>query len=751
MHSRWSDAEAARFVERYGPRWGEALALRTYTSRLLGAEAGLVLHGGGNTSLKGTVRDLFGDEIPALFVKASGGDLASIAPERHVAVRLEPLRRWPELPGDLDDEAAEREMRALLFDPGAAKPSIEAPVHAAIAARYVEHTHADAVLALTNRPGGEDAVRGALGDGVVVLPYITPGYPLAKAVAAALAENPGAQAMVWMHHGLITWGETARESYELMIELVSRAEAALTAEARARRGQLAAGVASRWLAAEESAAQEPAGDAPAGRAAGAPADEAAPRPAGDAAEPAVPDAAEVDRRLAAVAPVLRGLLASPSGDPDRPWRRVVLRALTDPAVLAFLAAPGARELAVSPPLTGDHLIRTRPLPLWVDGLPFDDPAGLRERLAAAVEEWAEGYRAYVDRHRHLLPPGAEPFDPLPRVVLIPGLGALCVGTTCREAEVARGITAQTLAVKSHCAAAGVAYQGLADEHLFAMEYRPLQLAKLRTTAEAPLAGTVALVTGAAGAIGAGVAEVLAEAGAAIALTDLPGEALDDLERDLRGRFPGRILAAPLDVTDPDSVAAGFAAVARAWSGVDLVVVNAGLAHVSTLEEMDPEAFRRLERVNVEGTLLVLREAARLLRRQGTGGDVVLVSTKNVFAPGASFGAYSATKAAAHQLARIASLELAPLDVRVNMVAPDAVFGHGDRRSGLWAAVGPDRMRARGLDEEGLEAYYRDRNLLKARVTARHVGRAVLFFAARQTPTTGATLPVDGGLPDATPR
>jgi NAD(P)-dependent dehydrogenase (short-subunit alcohol dehydrogenase family) len=429
----------------------------------------------------------------------------------------------------------------------------------------------------------------------------------------------------------------------------------------------------------------------------------------------------------------------------------VLRALTDPAVLAFLAAPGARELAVSPPLTGDHLIRTRPLPLWVDGLPFDDPAGLRERLAAAVEEWAAGYRAYIERHRRLLPPGAEPFAPRPRVVLIPGLGALCAGTTCREAEIARDITAQTLAVKSHCLAAGVAYQGLSDEHLFAMEYRPLQLAKLRRGEAAPLAGAVALVTGAAGAIGAGVSEVLAEAGAAVALTDLPGAALDDLDRELRARFPGRILAAPLDVADPDSVAAGFAAVARAWGGVDLVVVNAGLAHVATLEEMEPEAFRRLERVNVEGTLFVLREAARLLRRQGTGGDVVLVSTKNVFAPGASFGAYSATKAAAHQLARIASLELAPLDVRVNMVAPDAVFGHGDRRSGLWAAVGPDRMRARGLDEAGLEAYYRDRNLLKARVTARHVGRAVLFFATRETPTTGATLPVDGGLPDATPR
>jgi len=749
MRSRWSDAEAALSVERWGPRWGEALALRTYTSRLLGGEAELVLHGGGNTSLKGTVRDLFDDEVPALFVKASGGDLASIEPEGHVAVRLEPLRRWPELPGDLDDVAAEREIRALLFDPGAATPSIEAPVHALVPGRYADHTHADAVLALTNRKDGEAAVRGALGEEVIVLPYVSPGLPLAKAVAAALAAHPGARAMVWLHHGLITWGETARESYEATVELVSRAEAALAAEARAGRGALGGtGVASRWLVADASAAHEPAGEAPSGRASSASVDTAAPWVTDHAA---VPDAAEVDRRLAAVAPVLRGLLAAPSGDPDRPWRRVVLSALTDRAVLAFLAAPGARELAVSPPLTGDHLIRTRPLPLWAEGLPFDDPAGLRQRLAAAVEESAAGYRAYVERHRHTLPPGVQPFDPRPRVVLVPGLGALCAGTTCREAEIARDITAQTLAVKSHLAAAGVRYQGLSEEHLFAMEYRPLQLAKLRRGEAAPLAGAVALVTGAAGAIGAGVSEVLAEAGAAVALTDLPGAALDDLDRELRGRFPGRILAAPLDVTDPDSVAAGFAAVARAWGGVDLVVVNAGLAHVATLEEMEPEAFRRLERVNVEGTLLVLRETARLLRRQGTGGDVVLVSTKNVFAPGASFGAYSATKAAAHQLARIASLELAPLDVRVNMVAPDAVFGHGDRRSGLWAAVGPDRMRARGLDEAGLEAYYRDRNLLKARVTARHVGQAVLFFATRQTPTTGATLPVDGGLPDATPR
>ena len=165
----------------------------------------------------------------------------------------------------------------------------------------------------------------------------------------------------------------------------------------------------------------------------------------------------------------------------------------------------------------------------------------------------------------------------------------------------------------------------------------------------------------------------------------------------------------------------------------------------------PTVFRKVEEVNIEGTLNILSEAARFFKKQGTGGDIVIISTKNVFAPGAQFGAYSATKAAAHQLARIASLELAEIGVRVNMVSPDAVFSFGKHKSGLWAKVGPGRMRARGLDEKGLEKYYQDRNLLKTKVTATHVAKAVLYFATRQTPTTGATIPVDGGLPDSTPR
>lgn len=267
----------------------------------------------------------------------------------------------------------------------------------------------------------------------------------------------------------------------------------------------------------------------------------------------------------------------------------------------------------------------------------------------------------------------------------------------------------------------------------------------------PLRNKVALVTGAAGAIGYGICCGLLEKGCHLAATDLPGKKLDSFTADLKQTASDRVIGIPIDVTDEESVAGRLESVSLAWGGIDIVVVNAGIPLVSFLKDIDLDDFKRLEKVNIEGTFLTLREIARHFILQGTGGDVIIVSTKNVPSPGAGFGAYSATKAASHQLGRIASLELAQYGVRVNMVAPDAVFSEGKYKSGLWAEVGPDRMRARGLDEKGLQEYYQNRNLLKAKITGRHVSNAVLFFATRQTPTTGATIPVDGGLPDATPR
>jgi NAD(P)-dependent dehydrogenase (short-subunit alcohol dehydrogenase family) len=284
-----------------------------------------------------------------------------------------------------------------------------------------------------------------------------------------------------------------------------------------------------------------------------------------------------------------------------------------------------------------------------------------------------------------------------------------------------------------------------------MEYWSLEQAKLGQAEPLPLAGQVALVTGAAGAIGFGVSRKLIEAGAHVVVADLDGERVEQAVAELA---PGRAATAAgvvMDVTDPASVTDGVAAACRRFGGIDLCVLNAGVAHVASLEETGPEDFRRVVDTNLTGYFLVLREVAGVLRRQGTGGNVVVNSSKNVFGPGADFGAYSASKAGAHQLGKVAALELAAAGVRVNMINADAVFGDSARPSGLWQEVGPARARSKGLEPSELEEHYRRRNLLHARITADHVGNAVVFFASGLTPTTGATLPVDGGVPEAFPR
>ena len=402
----------------------------------------------------------------------------------------------------------------------------------------------------------------------------------------------------------------------------------------------------------------------------------------DQNEPAHSDAErKVEAQVPKLAPLVRGLLAEPSGDDDVPYRRVILRSVTTEEARQFAASDTRHDLRSCPIPLGD----AETPPLCVDALDCNaEPEQLRAELRAAIEGHTKAH-------------GSKP-----TVLLLPGLGVFYVEQTAET--------------------------GL------------------------PLHNEVALVTGAAGAIGSGICLGLIEQGCRVAATDLPGEHLDGLVDELNERAPDRAIGVPLDVTDRRSVTHAFDQVSRVWGGVDIVIANAGIPLISSLVEMEIEDFRRLEEVNVEGTMLTLSEGGRHLCLQGTGGDMVVVSTKNVFAPGARFGAYSATKAAAHQLGRIASLELAEFDIRVNMVAPDAVFSSGERKSGLWEKIGPDRMRHKGITgEQELREHYRTRNLLKATVTARHVANAVLFFVTRQTPTTGATIPVDGGLPDAAPR
>lgn len=702
MKNKWSDDDAAKYLKKYGRQWGEDLALRTYSSRLLGSEKELVLHGGGNCSVKGSFPDILGKTVPVLYVKASGIDLSGIKPDEFSPLKLEYLSELKSL-NELSDEELVNQMKIHLFHSEAPVPSFETLVHAFIREKFVDHTHARAILTLSNRKGGKNILRELFQGKLGVVDYAKPGLPLALAVAEAVKQSPDLCGLVLMHHGLITWGKTSRQSFDRTIEMVTLAEKYIDSKIQHR------------------------------------------------AKMTIPNKLETaGRNYLRMAPVLRGSLAIGSKNEDWPYDRFILKPLISEEVLEFMEMPGAKKLALSAPVTMDYLIRTKPFPLWLDEVDLADDRKARKQIDSAVSAYRKDYQAYFKRNSGRLSYPAAPRDGVPRIIFIRGTGIVCAGKDAAEAEKVRDFTRETLAVKSVIARMGE-YDGLSESHLFDMEYSSVQQTKLKREKETRLQRSAAVVTGAAGAIGWGICQGLLEAGCQVAVTDLPGKDLDSCFKKLADKFGPKVMAAAMDVTDSQSVRQGFEKIIAHWGGIDIVIPNAGVAHVSSLAEMDPRNFRKLSQVNIDGTLHVLSEAARLFKSQATGGDIVVISTKNVFAPGARFGAYSATKAAAHQLARIASLELADIGVRVNMVSPDAVFSHDDRKSGLWAEVGPDRMKARGLDEKGLAEYYQGRNLLKAKVTARHVANAVLFFVTHQTPTTGATIPVDGGLPDATPR
>jgi rhamnulose-1-phosphate aldolase/alcohol dehydrogenase len=701
MRSAWNDAEAAAATERWGAAYGEDLALCVYISRLIGGDDSLVLHGGGNTSVKAPVKTVFGDEITALFVKGSGHDLRTIEPAGFTALQLAPLARLRAL-DELSEADMTNQLRLNQLEASAALPSVETLLHAFLPPRFVVHSHANAVLCLSNQPTGKELLRAAAGDGVTVLPYIQPGFPLAKEMAGASEARPDTRGIIVAKHGLFTFADDARTAYERHLEIVDACERFLAA----RRPQ-------RLFTPRYHIEARPADLA------------------------------------ACAAPILRGLLAERTGNEDVPYRRLLLDWRAGEEVLAFVDSAEAAVLAATGPLTPDHVTRTKPFAVYAADPAWNDVLRLRQQLTDAVADFVARYEAYVREHAGGLA-GAK-LDPLPRVVFLPGAGAFCFGRSKQEAQIAADITVQGLHVKAVAQAMG-GYEPASAAHLCAMEYWSLQQAKLGKNVDRPLERQVVFITGAAGAIGYGIAKVCAEAGAHLVLTDIDAERLERVAKRIEAAHGGGAATAiAMDVTNAVSVRAAFDEACRRYGGVDVVVVNAGIAHVAPVAELSDADLERVMAVNFTGAFFTMREGVRVLRAQGLGGNIVINSSKNVFGPGKDFGAYSASKAAGHQLGKVSAIELAAEGIRVNMINADAVFAEDDVQSGLWATVGPDRARSRGLKLEELPEYYRGRNLLRARVTARHVGNAVVFFASNRTPTTGATLPVDGGVVEAFPR
>ena len=691
MLSRFDAAEAESYRARYAS-WGVDLADRVYTSRLLGQDPGLVLHGGGNTSVKSRAPEVDGEPVDVLWVKGSGWDLERIEPKGFSQCRLAPLRAYCRLPS-LSDEAMVAALRSQMLDPSGPTPSVEALLHAHLPGKFVDHTHADAVLTVVDQPDAARRVAELWGDRALFLPYVAPGFILAQRILELTISEASPPLLVLEKHGIFSWGQTARESYERMIAAVSEAERYVEAGAR-----------------RSFAVTAPAHDPARARAA----------------------------RLA-LAPALRGALARREGG-----SRFMLDLRDSPEVLRFVASEAAPLVAARGCITPDHGIRTKPFPAWVELPPAGELSSseIGERVGAGLDRFARQYEAYFDAHRTRSATPLTRLDLLPRIVAVPGVGVLGLGKTAAQAAIAADLYEHAIGVMTQAERLG-AYQPVSLGDLFDVEYWSLEQAKLGARrSEGALAGRIALVTGAASGIGLETASHFLSLGAHVVLVDRDGPALGAASEPLARRFPGALRSVVAELTDAASAAAALDAAVLAFGGLDIVVSNAGTAPSGALHESEgTQLLTQSLEINLLSHQHVARAAAAILRSQGLGGCLLFNASKSAFNPGPLFGPYAVAKSALVALMKQYAIDLAPYGVRANAVNADRV------RTGLFSeALLEARAKARGTTADG----YFKANLLGRETLAGDVAQAFAYLATASA-TTGAVIPVDGGNAAAFPR
>ncbi len=655
MQTRWNDQDAARFTD--------ALAQRVYSSRLLGADPTLVLHGGGNTSVKAVEKNLFGEDETILYVKGSGWDLATIEAPGFSPCRLQHLLKLANLKQLTDTDMA-RELQLSMTNPAAPAPSVEAILHAILPHTFVDHTHADAVVTVTNTVGGEERIREIYGDSVIIVPYVMPGFKLVRAIAALypVQATPNTIGLVLLNHGIFSFGVTAKESYERMITLVSKAEKYLQ---RKKVWKIAA-------------------------------------PAPSPGKETEPDAMEALAALRKDASALAGF-------------PLILATCADEACLNFARRADINVISQQGPATPDHVIRTKRLPL----------------VGRDLAGYAQEYKAYFDQHAPRSAQKLVMLDGAPRVILDDGFGLISLGRTAGESAIAADIYLHTIEIITRAEALG-GYRALPVADLFEMEYWELEQAKLkRQGTPKTFAGEIALVTGAASGIGKACVTSLLARGAAVAGLDL-NPAITNLHE--RKDF----LGLTCDVTDEAALAQALEQTVRRFGGLDMLVLNAGIFPPSRqIAALSGTEWANVMRINLDANLALMRAAHPLLKLAPRGGRVVVIGSKNVPAPGPGVSAYSVSKAALTQLARVAALEWGSDSIRVNVLHPNAVFD-----TGIWTEeVLQKRAASYGLTVE----QYKTNNVLRVEVTSRDVAElAAEMCGPLFAKTTGAQVPVDGG-------
>jgi len=639
MKSAWAEREADAAVDHYG-KTGIArdLALRVYTTRLLGRDPKLVLHGGGNTSLKTRARDLSGEETEVLCVKGTGWDMSAIEPAGMPAVRLTPLRKLRALDA-LSDEDMARVQRAHLIDPMTPPPSVEMLLHAFMPATFIDHTHATAVLSLIDQPNSADLCAEVYGGRLGFVPYRMPGFGLAKTAADVFDKNPKVEGLILDKHGIFTFGAEARESYERMIEMVTLAEERLQ---KNRKSVFAS-------------AEFPQRVAPA----------------------------------AQVAPILRGACSLPDDRNEGAWLRQIAEFRVSDAIMAFVNGKDVARYARAGVITPDHTIRTKNWPLIVPAPETGKLDEFAKSARKAAQSFIDHYRTYFTYNNARDGNAKTMLDPLPRVALVPGIGLFGLGPNAKDARIAADIAEAAIECITGAEAIGT-FKSISEADMFDCEYWPLELFKLGARKSLPLAGQVAAITGGGGAIGAAVGRAFAAAGAEVALLDLDAAAA----MGKANAIGGTAIAVRCDVTDADSVQAAFDQIVTTFGGVDIAVSNAGAAWQGRIGEVDEAVLRKSFELNFFAHQKIAQAAVKIMLAQGTGGCLLFNVSKQAVNPGANFGPYGLPKAATLFLVRQYALDYGGDGIRANAVNADRI------RSGLLTDdFIKERSKARGLTEK----------------------------------------------------
>lgn len=634
------------------------ISARVRTSRLLGENKSLVLHGGGNTSVKITEKNIFGETEEILYVKGSGWDLQTINAEGFSPVRLSHLKRLSQLPS-LPDSVMMNELVTHLTHATAPVPSVEAILHAIIPYKYVDHTHADAVIAITNSADGENIIRKIYGGRVMVVPYIMPGFDLSHLCATLIKEHltDDMIGFVLLKHGIFSFGSTAEESYDRMIELVGLAEKYL-------RGKIKKRIEYKVALREDISL----------------------------------DLAQLRRSIS-----------------DAASFPVILKNSRDEKSMAFSNHPDVTIISQQGPATPDHVIRTKRLPM----------------VGRNVGEYAEAYKKYFCENEPSAKDRKNMLDPAPRIVLDPELGLCAIGKTAKEAQIVADIYSHTIDIILWATELG-GYRALPAKDIFDVEYWELEQAKILKAGKPPaFAGEVAVVTGAASGIGKACVQSFLKRGSAVIGLDINCSITSLVQSD-------SFLGIQCDVTSEQQLKDAIQKTIRAFGGLDMLILNAGIfPPTKSIDSLQLKEWQKVMHVNLDANMVLMREAHPYLKLAPRGGRVAIIGSKNVCAPGPGAAAYSASKAALNQLARVAALEWGKDNIRVNSIHPNAVFD-----TAIWSGeVLAKRAASYGLT---IEEYKRN-NILQTSITSNDVSEmAVELCGPLFSKTTGAQIPVDGG-------